>query len=366
MGESLDDRLDQLRALGRHVVEQHGAAAAAAARRALEDGIAAATSPVEVATPDAALTFDRAHYAEIIGDSPQMLAVFALLDRVAMSNIPVLIQGESGTGKELIAKAVHKNSPRRDKAFVTENCAAIPETLLESELFGYKRGAFTGADRERKGLFETAHKGTLFLDEVGDMSLNMQKKLLRALQDGEVRRVGETEPIHVDVRILCATHQNLQQAVKERTFREDLYYRLKVFTLQVPPLRTRREDIPTLAAMFLQKEEHPGTFSARALALLVKYPWPGNVRELANAVQHGAVLSRGKDVEVEHLPEELSQPVVLPDDGGPMLTLADAERRHILRVLEACGGQQLDAARVLGIGRTTLWRKLKEYGVESA
>jgi DNA-binding NtrC family response regulator len=285
---------------------------------------------------------------------------------VAHTDASVVLCGESGSGKEVVARALHANSARRHKAFVAINCAALPAALLESELFGHARGAFTGATTARHGLFEAADGGTLLLDEVAEMPLALQAKLLRALQDGEVRRVGETEPIHVDVRILCATHQNLQQAVKERTFREDLYYRLKVFTLQVPPLRKRKEDIPTLAAMFLQKEQHPGTFSARALALLLKYPWPGNVRELANAVQHGAVLSRGKDVEVEHLPEELSQPVVLLDDAGPMLTLAEAERRHIVRVLEACGGQQLDAARVLAIGRTTLWRKLKEYGLDSA
>lgn len=311
MGESLDDRLDQLRALGRHVVEQHGAAAAAAARRALEDGIAAATSPVEVATPDAALTFDRAHYAEIIGDSPQMLAVFALLDRVAMSNIPVLIQGESGTGKELIAKAVHKNSPRRDKAFVTENCAAIPETLLESELFGYKRGAFTGADRERKGLFETAHKGTLFLDEVGDMSLNMQKKLLRALQDGEIRPVGGTAAVKVDVRIVAASNRLLRDMVKAQTFREDLFYRLNGVTIELPPLRERKVDIEPLARFFIARvakemgRAAPELGSA-AIAALVQYRWPGNIRELENEVRRClALLGDAMRIEVEHFGDDV-------------------------------------------------------------
>jgi two-component system response regulator HydG len=200
------------------------------------------------------------------------------------------------------------------------------------------------------------------------MPVPLQAKLLRALQDGEVRRVGDTQAIHVDVRVLCATHQDLAAAIREKRFREDLYYRLKVFTLSVPPLRERKEDIPILAALFLHQEKHPtGHFTPRALALLTKYPWPGNVRELANAVKHGAVLSQGANVDVPHLPEELTQPplaLVSPGDG-PLTTLAEAEKRHVLRVLKACGGQHVDAARVLGIGRTTLWRKLKAWGLDT-
>jgi two-component system response regulator HydG len=199
------------------------------------------------------------------------------------------------------------------------------------------------------------------------MSPPLQAKLLRALQDGEIRRVGDTEPVHVDVRVVCATHQDLKQAIAQKRFREDLYYRLKVFTLVVPPLRERKEDIPVLAALFLHQEGH-GTsrFTPRALALLARYPWPGNVRELSNAVKHGAVLSRGDDVDVQHLPEELSEPAMaIPATSSDALTsLAEAEKRHVLRVLKACGGQQVDAARVLGIGRTTLWRKLKAWGLE--
>jgi two-component system response regulator HydG len=200
------------------------------------------------------------------------------------------------------------------------------------------------------------------------MPVPLQAKLLRALQDGEVRRVGDTQAIHVDVRVLCATHQDLAAAIREKRFREDLYYRLKVFTLSVPPLRERKEDIPILAALFLHQEKHPtGHFTPRALALLTKYPWPGNVRELANAVKHGAVLSQGANVDVPHLPEELTQPplaLVSPGDE-PLTTLAEAEKRHVLRVLKACGGQHVDAARVLGIGRTTLWRKLKAWGLDT-
>ncbi|MBL8768773.1 MAG: sigma 54-interacting transcriptional regulator [Planctomycetes bacterium] len=310
MGESLDDRLEQLRVLGRHVVEVHGPAAASAARAALEDGIRSAATPL-VATADVAPTFDRSHYAEIIGDSPQMLAVFALLDRVAASNIPILIQGESGTGKELIAKSVHRNSPRRDKAFVTENCAAIPETLLESELFGYKRGAFTGADRERKGLFETAHKGTLFLDEVGDMSLNMQKKLLRALQDGEIRPVGGTSAVKVDVRIVAASNRLLRDMVKAQTFREDLFYRLNGVTIELPPLRDRKADIEPLARFFVARvAKETGRpvpeLSSSALHALTQYRWPGNIRELENEVRRClALLGDATRIEVEHFGDDV-------------------------------------------------------------
>jgi two-component system response regulator HydG len=286
---------------------------------------------------------------------------------VANTDAAVVFRGESGSGKEVVARALHANSPRRGKPFLAVNCAALPGELLESELFGHTRGAFTGAQNARKGLFETADGGTLFLDEIAEMPLSLQAKLLRALQDGEIRRVGESEAIHVDVRVVCASHQNLLQCVREKRFREDLYFRLKVFTLVVPPLRERTEDIPVLAGMFLQQEHAGTTFTPRALAALVKYPWPGNVRELQNAVKHGAVLAQGEPVDLEHLPEELSQPTLLPapEDDGSLLTLAQAEKRHILRVLEACGGQQLDAARVLGIGRTTLWRKLKTFGLDA-
>jgi two-component system response regulator HydG len=295
----------------------------------------------------------------------------ALLERaaaVANTDASVVLRGESGSGKEVVARSLHANSARRLKPFLAVNCAALPAQLLESELFGHARGAFTGAQTSRKGLFETADHGTLFLDEIAEMPLALQASLLRVLEGGEVRRVGESEPIHVDVRIVCATHQNLQQAVAERRFREDLYFRLKVFTLVVPPLRERRDDIPALAASFLDAEGHTAGLSAKASALLLAYRWPGNVRELQNAMKHGAVLSRGATIEVEHLPEELGAPAVAGEgsSAGPeLITLEEAERRHVVRVLEACGGQQVDAARVLGIGRTTLWRKLKGYGLDA-
>ncbi len=305
--------------------------------------------------------------ARLVARSPAMRQLLQRASTVANTDASVVLRGESGSGKEVVGRALHANSARKLKPFIAVNCAALPGELLESELFGHAKGAFTGAQVARKGLFETADGGTLLLDEVAEMPLPLQAKLLRVLQDGEVRRVGESQPVHVDVRILCATHQNLQQCVREKRFREDLFFRLKVFTLVVPPLRERTEDIPMLAGMFLEQEGHRAGFSAKAMAAMGKYPWPGNVRELQNAVKHGAVLSQGAVIELEHLPEELSLPMVAPPppDEGELVTLEEAERRHVLRVLEACGGQQVDAARVLGIGRTTLWRKMKGYGLEA-
>ncbi len=306
--------------------------------------------------------------ARLVARSPAMKQLLQKAATVANTDASVVLRGESGSGKEVVARALHANSVRKLKPFLAVNCAALPGELLESELFGHTKGAFTGAQLARKGLFESADGGTLLLDEIAEMPLALQAKLLRALQDGEIRRVGESQPINVDVRIVCASHQDLQQCVREKRFREDLYFRLKVFTLVVPPLRERREDIPMLAGQFLDQEQHAAGFSPRALAALTRYTWPGNVRELQNAVKHGAVLSQGQLIEVEHLPDELSQPSVAPvapAHDGELVTLEEAERRHVLRVLEACGGQQVDAARVLGIGRTTLWRKLKGYGLDA-
>lgn len=319
--------------------------------------------------------------SRLVVKSPQMQALLPKMATVANTDASVVIRGESGSGKEVIARAIHANSERRTKPFVAVNCAALPSELLESELFGHARGAFTGANTARKGLFETADGGTLFLDEIAEMPLALQAKLLRALQDGEIRRVGESQPFQVDVRLLCATHQHLQNAVRDGRFREDLYFRLKVFTLVVPPLRERKEDIPVLATMFLEHEHHATCrISPRALKALLAYPWPGNVRELSNAIKHGAVLSMGADLEVEHLPEELSSssvPLPVPPTAplaaltvatpvAVLETLAQVEQRHITDVLRACGGKSSDAAKILGIGRTTLWRKMKEYGLAEA
>jgi two-component system response regulator HydG len=315
--------------------------------------------------------------SRLVVKSAPMQALLPKMATVANTDASVVLRGESGSGKEVIARAIHANSARRAKAFVAVNCAALPSELLESELFGHARGAFTGANTARKGLFETADGGTLFLDEIAEMPLALQAKLLRALQDGEIRRVGESQPFRVDVRLLCATHQHLQTAVQEGRFREDLFFRLKVFTLVVPPLRERRDDIPVLADIFLELEGHATRrITPRAMKALLAYQWPGNVRELSNAMKHGAVLSGGSDVDVEHLPEELwdgaaaplARPLVAGSSfGAPVLeSLAQVERRHITEVLRACGGKSSDAARILGIGRTTLWRKMKEYGLAEA
>ena len=301
----------------------------------------------------------------LVAESPSMQTLMLKAAPIAASDAPVVISGESGTGKEVLARALHANSPRRNKPFLAVNVAALPEGLLESELFGHLKGAFTGASTAKRGLFEAADGGTLLLDEISEMPLALQAKLLRVLQNGEVRRVGDTRPFSVDVRVLYTTNQDLRACVARLRFREDLYYRLHVFTLLVPPLRERREDILPLARLFLEQKHHPtGGFTASALGVIESYRWPGNVRELANAVAHGAALSGRDDVDAAHLPEEIvnRRPAPAPAKLG---TLAEAEREHVLRVLEACGGRQTDAARMLGIGRTTLWRKLWGVGIEA-
>ena len=294
-----------------------------------------------------------------------MRAVLLRAAPIAASDAPVMILGESGSGKEVLARALHANSPRKNQPFVAVNVAALPAELLESELFGHAKGAFTGASSARRGLFEAAASGTLLLDEIAEMPLALQAKLLRALQDGEIRRVGDTNPFSVDVRIFCATNQDLRACVAQRRFREDLYYRLKVFTLALPPLRERVDDILPLAIMFLQEHQHrTGRFTSRAQRVLQEHGWPGNIRELANCVNHGAVLSAGDDVDLAHLPEDVVKPCPPPRSDTALRTLAEVERDHVLGVLEACGGHQIDAARILGIGRTTLWRKLRAFGID--
>lgn len=300
----------------------------------------------------------------MVARSPTMQVLLKRAARFAQSDAPIAVLGETGTGKEVVARVVHANSPRAPRPFVAVNVAALPAELLESELFGHGKGAFTGAATARRGLFEEADGGTLFLDEIGEMSLPLQAKLLRALQDGELRRVGENQSFSVDVRVICATHRNLRERVAEGRFREDLFYRLKVLTLEVPPLRERREDVLPLARHFLTQETTEAIgFSAKAAERLLGYHWPGNVRELENVVKHGAALASGPEILVEDLPEELLQqasPSPLPSSSTtPFRTLAEVEREHILRVLDACGGSQSEAARVLGVARNTLWRKLR-------
>ena len=306
----------------------------------------------------------------LIARSHAMQAVLDLVERVAPTDATVLIQGESGTGKEVIAKAVHHASARATRPFVSVNCGAVPEPLLESELFGYVRGAFTGANASKLGLFEEADGGTLFLDEISEMPATVQVKLLRALQSGEVRRLGATQAATIDVRVLAATNGDLATRISQGSFREDLFYRLNVIQMTLPPLRDRREDIPALAEHFLTraaaKLARTLRLSPAALERLLRYPWPGNVRELENAIERAAILARTEAVEPDDLPPHVSAGLHLgPSPALPrQITLADAERAHILTTLERYGRNHSGAAEALGIGRTTLWRKLKEYGIE--
>jgi two-component system, NtrC family, response regulator HydG len=306
----------------------------------------------------------------LIAQSPAMHTVLDLVARVAPTDATVLIQGESGTGKEVIAKAIHHASARAARPFVAINCGAVPETLLESELFGYMRGAFTGAAVNKLGLFEEADGGTLFLDEIAEMPPALQVKLLRALQSGEVRRLGATQAATIDVRVIAATHGDLAALISQGSFREDLFYRLNVIQVALPPLRDRREDLPALAEHFLAraatKLNRELRLSPPALERLLRYPWPGNVRELENAIERAAILARSTIVEVEDLPPHVAAGLQLgPSPALPrQIPLAEAERIHILQTLERFSGNHSAAAEALGIGRTTLWRKLKEYEID--
>lgn len=308
-------------------------------------------------------------FHQILGKSKAIQAVFDLIRRVADSPTNVLITGESGTGKELVAKAIHYNSERKEAPFVPVNCAAIPEQLLESELFGHMRGAFTDAKTDKRGLFEEAQKGTLFLDEISEFPLMLQAKLLRAIQEREIRRVGANKPISVDVRIIAATNLNLGEEVKAKRFRDDLYYRLNVIELKLPPLRERREDIPLLVEAFLKKcgdarrKEVKGV-SESALAMLMDYAWPGNVRELENVIERAVTLSRGEKIASEDLPPAVQgargDRRVLDEAAERTLSLEAVEKEYILKILEKMGGNKYQAAHALGIDRKTLYRKLGE------
>jgi transcriptional regulator with PAS, ATPase and Fis domain len=299
-----------------------------------------------------------------------MVQVLDLVGRVAPTDATVLIRGESGTGKEVIAKAIHHASARARAAFVAVNCGALPEPLLESELFGHIKGAFTGANLNKKGLFEEAHGGTLFLDEVGEMTPGLQVKLLRALQSGEVRPVGATQVITVDTRVVAATNRDLEPMIRQGAFREDLFYRLNVIPIVLPPLRERREDIPLLAEHFLSRfAERQGRvlrLHATAVERLLRYAWPGNVRELENAMERASILARGEAIEAGDLPPHVGAGLALGPAPGLAAeqTLAETERAHIIQMLERHGWNHSRAAEALGIGRTTLWRKLKEYGLD--
>jgi two-component system, NtrC family, response regulator AtoC len=320
---------------------------------------------------------NKDEWSPLVGSSPAMLEVYKLVARVSESRSTVLLQGESGTGKELIARAIHGNSPRRDKAFLPVNCGALPDTLLESEMFGYEKGAFTGAVGTKTGLFESANGGTLFLDEIGELGQALQVKLLRVMQDHEVRRVGGTSSIKVDVRIIAATNRDLEQFVRDGKFRDDLFYRLNVVRITLPSLKEREEDIPMLAHHFLQKWAAGATTAVRGfhpdtLDCLKRYRWPGNVRELENAIERAVSLSHGPLLTPDDLPEQIRQASTVsepkPDTPEAIesvyLTLEEVEKRHLIRVLKETKGNKVKAAKILGIDRRTLYRMAERFGLD--
>lgn len=313
---------------------------------------------------------DRNHsFSEIVGNSEALQSVFRIVEKIADSNANVLIQGESGTGKELVARALHRRGPRSDRPFLAVNCGALPETLLESELFGHRKGSFTGATADKKGLFRSADKGTLFLDEIGEMPQPLQVKLLRAVQEQEVTPIGASEPVSFDVRIIAATNKDLEKEVTEKRFREDLFYRLNVVEINVPPLRERREDIPLLAKHFAartarEQNAEEKALTREALSALVNHKWRGNVRELMNAIERAYLLSAG-EIDLESLPPRIRNGseggFEMKDPEGIRPTLEEIERRYILETLQAVKNDKSTAAEILGIDLSTLYRKLKKY-----
>ena len=311
----------------------------------------------------------RPGFGGLIGLSQKMQRVYKLVEKVSQHDYPVLILGESGTGKELVARSIHFSGPRKDKPFVPVDCSALVPTLVESELFGYVKGAFTGALHAKQGLLEAAHGGTLFFDEIGEMPVDLQSKLLRVLQEREVKPVGATERRPINVRVIAATNRDLEAAIRGGTFRQDLYFRLNVVQIKLPPLRERKNDIQLLVTAFLEKYSDPQetarTISEDVLRRLMAYDWPGNVRELENAIERAVALGSGPVVHVGDLPSNLlSPPVDRFPDRGELLPLEELERRAILRTLRETGGDKLAAARLLGIGKTTLYRKLKQYQID--
>jgi transcriptional regulator with PAS, ATPase and Fis domain len=315
----------------------------------------------------------RQLFPEIIGDSRVMRGLLRRIQMVAPTDSTVLILGESGTGKELVASSIHRNSRRSQNPFIKLNCVAIPPDLLESELFGHEKGSFTGATARKPGKFELAHGGTIFLDEIGDMPLGLQAKILRVIQEKEFDRVGGTRTVKVDVRLICATNKNLPQMVAEGTFREDLYYRINVFALQLPALRERKEDIPLLVDDFLARTTPEVSISSPALQMMIGYGWPGNVRELQNTVERAAVLSQGQEIVVNHLPEsitQLFQNAFIENEDEKDLSIDDKlkeiEKGMIIDALKKTNGIQIRAAELMGINQRSLWHRIKKYQIDAA
>jgi len=311
----------------------------------------------------------RPGFGGLIGVSPKMQKVYKLVEKVSQHNYPVLILGESGTGKELVARSIHFLGPRKSKAFAPVDCSGLVATLIESELFGHVKGAFTGAQHGHAGLFESADGGTVFLDEIGDLPVDLQAKLLRVLQEREIRPVGSTDRMRIDVRVIAATNRDLESAIRSGGFRQDLYFRLNVVQIKIPPLRDRKSDIPLLVASFLEKFSDPQrpvrTIAEDAMRRLMAYDWPGNVRELENAVERAVALGSGPILHLGDLPSNLQyKSDEKPLEADELLPLEDLERRAIFRALRETNGDKLAAARLLGIGKTTLYRKLKQYDAE--
>ena len=315
-------------------------------------------------------------FQNIIGKSPAMQKIFKTIVKVAKSQATILVRGESGTGKELVARAIHYNSPRANKPLIEISCASFPETLLESELFGYEKGAFTGADSRKKGRFELAHEGTIFLDEIGDISENVQVKLLRVLQEKQITRLGGTETVNIDARVITATNRNLELALENSTFREDLYYRLNVIPIHLPPLRERKDDIPILMEQFVKKfsienKLPPPKISDKAMKQSLGYHWPGNVRELENAMENAVVLGEGATISPEHLPfglidhrKSTSQFGFLSSAGKDYKDKMEAAEKIILQTaIEDAGGNKSEAAKILNISLRTMRYKIKKYGL---
>jgi len=313
----------------------------------------------------------RPGFGGLIGVSAKMQRVYKMVEKVSQHNYPVLILGESGTGKELVARSIHFLGVRQNKPFVPVDCSGLVPTLIESELFGYVKGAFTGAQNARKGLLETGNGGTVFLDEIGDLPVDLQAKLLRALQEREIRPVGATDRVRIDLRIIAATNRDLDLAIRTGGFRQDLYFRLNVVQIKLPPLRERKSDIPLLVNSFLEKfsdAQRPiRTISEDAMGRLMAYDWPGNVRELENAVERAVALGSGPILHMGDLPSNVQQSCGdQAPDSDELTTLNEMEHRAIVRALRETNGDKLAAARLLGIGKTTLYRKLKQYGTEGA
>ncbi|MEP6901582.1 MAG: sigma-54 dependent transcriptional regulator [Actinomycetota bacterium] len=343
----------------------------------VDEIVATAKRALEQSNPKEEIAPEKISSGAMVGSSPKMIELYKEIARVAPTRSTVLILGESGTGKELVARAIHQNSPRKDKNFVAVNCGALTESLLEAELFGHTKGSFTGAMADRRGLWEEAEGGTLFLDEIGETSLAMQVKLLRALQEGEIRRVGSSNNRKVDARIITATNRNLEEEVKNGNFREDLFYRLSVVTLQVPPLRERPTDISILVEKFLLKaRKNVGKeslrFSEAALKILQIYEWKGNVRELEAAVEYAALRARGNEILTEDLPvkllsDEFKQHATrfhLSQLYGDLPKLDELEKRYLIHVLEKTKGNRTRTAEILGIDRRTLYRMAERFGIK--